>query len=304
MFLESGSKDLFSMNDIEFSMEKRLCDVFEVLPSLAALHGREGRVYSLLEDVTAEAVQVLFGPHGRGCANFPFVGEIKMPYVSMGSINSTHLFGLDELIIFAFYQKNKNVYRRIADIGANIGLHSIFLAKLGYYVEAFEPDSKHREIIDRNTALNAVRERVIVFPHAVSTNEGTLEFVRVLGNTTGNHIAGAKKSPYGELERFSVPTAAFREIIKRVDLVKLDVEGHELAILADTRREDWAAVDAMVEVGSPDNARGIFDHMKSLGVNMFSQKSGWRRVVDLGQMPISHKEGSLFISCRAEMNWV
>ena len=34
--------------------------------------------------------------------------------------------------------------------------------------------------------------------------KGQLDFIRVLGNTTGSHIAGSKASPYGELEKFLV----------------------------------------------------------------------------------------------------
>ena len=32
----------------------------------------------------------------------------SLPYYDMGNINTTHLFGIDELIILSFYLKNKN----------------------------------------------------------------------------------------------------------------------------------------------------------------------------------------------------
>jgi FkbM family methyltransferase len=307
MCLGNGSKVHFDQTEklphMIHSMEKMLCHLIDALPSARKLHSRREAVYALFEQVAGAAVQEIFGPDGEQRANLPMIGALQMPFVSMGAINSTHLFGLDELIIFAFYARNRRNYRRVADIGANIGLHSIVLAKLGYLVQAFEPDSLHRELMTRNFALNGVSDRIVIHPEAVSTDVGSLEFVRVLGNTTGSHIAGAKRAPYGELETIIVPTASFREIMSNVDLIKLDVEGHELDILVDTRRDDWLTADAMVEVGTLENAQGIFDHMNSIGINMFSQKNGWERVIDACQMPISHKEGSLFISCRGEMNW-
>jgi hypothetical protein len=60
----------------------------------------------------------------------------------------------------------------------------------------------------------------------------------------------------------------------------------------------------MLEVGSIENALAIFEHMKALGVNMFSQKNNWTSVSALDDMPTSYKEGSLFISKKSEMPWI
>lgn len=283
--------------------EEMLCNIVEALPALREFHHRDGKPYQVLHEIAAVAVQAIFGETGPQRARLGPIGEIALPFVSMGAINSTHLFGLDEIIIFAFYLRNTRNYRRVADIGANIGLHSIVLARLGYEVECFEPDPRHLELLEANLRINGVTGRVQVQKKAVSTEVGSVEFIRVHGNTTGSHLAGAKKDPYGELERLTVPTAAFLDIVRNVDLVKLDVEGHELAILTKTKAADWARTDAMIEVGTPENAAGIFSHMNSIGVNMFSQKNSWRRVTSLEDVPTSHREGSLFLTTRTEMNW-
>ena len=41
----------------------------------------------------------------------------------------------------------------------------------------------------------------------------------------------------------------------KVDLVKIDVEGHEAQIICSTDAEDWIDVDAIAEIGSEQNAR-------------------------------------------------
>jgi FkbM family methyltransferase len=280
-----------------------LNSIFGSLPSLRNFHNRDSEVYKLINDINHICSTDLFGKSGPQHANIGEAGEIYLPFVSMGTINSTHLFGLDELIIFTFYARNRRNYKRVADIGANIGLHSTVLAKLGFDVQCYEPDPYHLELLKRNLSLNGIASKVTVHEKAVSTENSTLEFIRVLGNTTGSHIAGAKKDPYGELEKFTVTATAFREILRNVDLVKLDVEGHELEIILSTGSTDWSCTDAMVEIGTPHNAEGVFRHLNAIDVKMYSQKNSWCRVTKIDQMPRSHHEGSLFITCREEMNW-
>ena len=130
-----------------------------------------------------------------------------------------------------------------------------------------------------------------------------MEFVRVLGNTTGSHLAGSKSNLYGEIERFPVKVLPFSELIKGVDFVKLDVEGHEKVILTGTTAEQWDTLDMIAEIGSEDNARAVFDHFIAIGVNMFGQKNNWKKVEQLEDMPTSYHDGSLFISSKAAMPW-
>jgi FkbM family methyltransferase len=220
----------------------------------------------------------------------------------MGAVDSLSLFDLDELILFSFYWRNRHRYRRALDVGANIGLHSIVMSRCGFEVQAYEPDPTHFGLLQRNLARNGCKQ-VSPVNAAVSRRAGTLEFVRVLGNTTGSHLAGAKPSPYGELERFPVPVEAIGPLLQWADLVKLDVEGHEAEILLATSRQDWQETDGVVEIGSSANARLVFDHFRAENVNLFAQKHGWSRVKELAEMPTSYREGSLFITCKEQMSW-
>ena len=233
---------------------------------------------------------------------FGELGSIVLPYQKMGAIDSLDLFGLDELIVFAFYYRARGNYRRAADIGANLGLHSIVLAKCGSAVDSFEPDPTHFKLLKRNLSLNGIGN---CRPHeeAVSDHPGRMEFVRVLGNTTGSHLAGAKKNPYGDLERFEVKVADIEEIASHSDFLKVDAEGHEDVILAAIPEERWQHLDAIVEVGSDKNAKTLFSHFQGIGVNVFAQKLGWQRVSSLEHMPTSYKEGGVFISAKSQMPW-
>jgi len=279
-----------------------LSQLIAALPALKDFHAPGCDPYELLRMVARQEAEAAFSAEKATPCLFEPFGELIFPYVRMGAIDSIDLFGLDELVIFAFYAANAGRYRKTLDMGANLGLHSILMSRCGFVVTCFEPDPHHYSLLKKNLDDNHA-STVTAVNAAVSVEDGTMEFVRVLGNTTGSHLAGSKSNVYGEIERFPVKVLPFAELIRGVDFVKLDVEGHEKIILASTTAEQWRNLDMMAEIGSQDNARAIFAHFTGIGINMFAQKSGWRQVRRFEEMPFSYHDGSLFISAKAEMPW-
>ena len=277
--------------------------LFLALPSLSTQHAPGSEAYALLKQVARREVENLFYEPGPKVKEFKPFGKLVFPYHKMGAIDSLNLFDLDELIIFSFYWTNRKRYRRVLDIGANIGLHSTILSKCGFEVRAFEPDPQHFEILQKNLALNDCSD-VQTFNAAVSSRAGVMEFIRVLGNTTGSHLAGSKANPYGDLERFPVKVEAIEPLITWADLIKCDVEGHEKEILLATNRDHWLTTDALVEVENESNAAFIYEHFTTLGVQLFSQKTNWQLVRGVDDMPTSYREGTLFVTCKSEMPWL
>lgn len=280
-----------------------LTSLFAHLGSHWQEHARSTEFYKFHDSVMRHAIEESKQSFEKGDGvSFGELGKIVLPYQKMGAIDSLDLFGLDELIVFAFYHRARGRYRRASDIGANLGLHSIVMTKCGFAVDAFEPDPTHFKLLTRNLSLNGVGN-CQPYEEAVSDHPGRMEFVRVLGNTTGSHLAGAKTNPYGDLERFEVKVADIKEIASRSDFLKVDAEGHEDVILTAISREQWAKLDAIVEVGSEKNAGTLYSYFRSIGVNVYAQKLGWQRVASLGQMPTSYKEGGVFVSAKAQMPW-
>ncbi len=233
--------------------------------------------------------------------------RLDVPFVRMGAITSHDLFGLDELILFSFYFKNRSRYSRVVDLGANIGVHSAVLSMLGYQVTSYEPDPQHTSISKRvldnlELASGSVRwEEKAVVPYGFGE---VVEFVRVVGNTTSSHVAGSKE-PYGELEKFSVGAVDILTALNDCDLVKMDVEGLEaelLLSLAEHSNRDKIP-DMILEVGNQQNANKILDMAEKFGLHLFSQMNNWSEVENLSQMPKSYKDGSLFLTRSDEMPW-
>jgi FkbM family methyltransferase len=278
-------------------------NLFSDLAANAAHHARESAFYRRLDTEVKRAFAEARPVFEEGKAvQLAELGPVVLPYQKMGAIDSIDLFGLDELIMFAYYHRSQGRYRRAVDIGANLGLHSILMAKAGMEVEAYEPDPQHFDKLRRNLGLNGVGE---CLPHmaAVSDRKGKTKFVRVLGNTTSSHVLGAKPSPYGELEYFDVELEDIRDIAARTDFMKIDAEGHEAVILTAVPTEAWRNVDAFVEIGSAENARAVFERFERGPVNLFAQKRGWGKVRSIEDMPASYKEGGIFVSAKTAMPW-
>jgi len=280
-----------------------LGEIIEALPALAAQHARTSSSYKALDERARSAVAAsgLTG-EAEETVSLGCFAPIVFPFRRMGAITTLELFGLDELIIFSFYWVNRHRYRRAADIGANLGLHSILMGKCGWNVKAYEPDPAHTKLLRRNMDLNGSAS-VELIEAAVSDEPGMLEFVRVLGNTTSSHLAGAKNDAYGPLERFPVRVESIADIMPTVDFIKMDAEGQEKIIILGTSAEHWDSTDMMVEVGSEDNAAAIFEHLRKIGVHAFAQKIGWSLVESFDDLPTHYKNGSLFITRKPAMPW-
>lgn len=275
----------------------RLGSLLSVIPELVPYLRRGTQTYALLDNV-AQATVLASGFATDGRDNLGEIGLLTLPFREMGAITTLDLFGLDELILFSWYWANKERYQRVADLGANVGLHSIIMGKVGWSVDAYEADPQTVEVLRENLELNNL-DQVRVHNIAVSDKTGHVDFVRVLGNLTGSHISGDKDNPYGDLEKFTVPTVDISSIMQKVDFIKMDVEGSEARIIEATIHRDWINTDVVLEIGSENNATRIFSHLNLLGVKMYAQKNRWEEVEVADHLPFHHSEGLVFCSTQS-----
>ncbi|MBV8187822.1 MAG: FkbM family methyltransferase [Alphaproteobacteria bacterium] len=144
---------------------------------------------------------------------------------------------------FAFLDRTLRRRMTFIDVGANDGLFTLFAAaRVGRRgrVLAFEPSSRERAVLERNLALNRLRN-VDVLPVALANEPGeaTLQIAPALHgghNTLGGFAhkgVAAIATEAVQLETLDAVTA--RLGIARVDVIKIDVEGAELKVLAGAR---------------------------------------------------------------------
>ena len=124
------------------------------LASNFRVHGRGEKYFNSLEMNLLETIEQVHSSTSGEELLLAELGAIKFPFFEMGQINSAKLFGLDELILFSFYYANRNRYKKTLDLGANIGLHTLVMKKLGFQVTSYEPDLIHLAQIEKVMKLN------------------------------------------------------------------------------------------------------------------------------------------------------
>jgi FkbM family methyltransferase len=224
--------------------------------------------------------------------------NIKLPYFSMGKIDSLDLFGPTELMILQLYKHNKSRWSVALDIGANLGLHSILMARLGWTVDAYEPDPGIFKMLVANLAANKSR-KVTAHEAAVhATTQSHMNFVRVHNNLTGSHLEGFKDS-YGPRDTIIVNTVNCADLWNNHDFAKIDSEGNEAELSKTMTEEQMKWMSCVMEVRNETNAAAIFLHFQSIGVPIWAQKVDWQRVKDVSEMPKMNREGSIFVGHEA-----
>jgi len=120
---------------------------------------------------------------------------------------------------------------RILDCGANVGIASIYFKQRypNARITAFEADPSLAEMCRRNLQSNSASD-VDVQASAVWTEDGPIEFVAE-GSDSG---AVAVLEPSMTGQRIVVPAVRLRDWLHEpIDLLKIDIEGAELAVLQD-----------------------------------------------------------------------
>lgn len=116
----------------------------------------------------------------------------------------------------------------VVDAGANIGNHTVFFAKvLGCRVLAFEPVPTTCAVLRENVRRNGLSARVEVFQTALGAAAGTARIAAYDAGNIGGTTLGL--DPAGDIE-VQCLDAIPRD--GKVRLLKIDVEGMDLAVLA------------------------------------------------------------------------
>ncbi len=126
-----------------------------------------------------------------------------------------------------FVEKILTNKRGFVDIGANVGIYTYYFSKKFSAINAFEP---LEDITYRIRSLN--RDNIRVHHNALSNKKGELKFyIPIINGLEVPPLASLekKKKPYKEKIIDVLTLDDFN--LKNVDLIKIDVEGHEYFVI-------------------------------------------------------------------------
>lgn len=183
----------------------------------------------------------------------------------------------------SFYEKQflETIYEivpvdgMIIDVGANIGNHTIFFSSvMGQSVLAIEPIERNFKLLKDNVRNNCI-ENVLLINVALSDKEGLLKFKQMHTNNCGSFSAQINTDEFISDETIDMSKAVTldkliyeADIKDKINLIKIDVEGMELAVLG-------GAIDT-IKNNLPIIACECSTHTEYLQVASFLDKFNYR----------------------------
>jgi len=167
----------------------------------------------------------------------------------------------DETYLESFMTTEKS----FVDVGANVGLHTLSMAKKGAFVYAFEPSPNALKTLYK---LAEFFDNIKVFPYALGSKEGLVKFyLRDKSETDSmffsNDYTSACEVKMKTLDSFN---------LKNIGTIKIDTEGFELHVLkgaVETLKREKPRL--ILEIHNPlfDNETNIKRFLMSLGYKNF-----------------------------------
>ena len=142
----------------------------------------------------------------------------------------------------------------VFDIGANIGYYSVQFARLigpKGIVHSFEPLTHLGRVLEENRELNGL-ENIFIVNKIVSNIEEIQRIYIASEDNWGRSSLMRPSEKYEDVESITVDSYCDTLGIDHIDLVKIDVEGHELSVLKGMEKalEEHCVRDIFVELNS------------------------------------------------------
>lgn len=189
----------------------------------------------------------------------------------------TFYFGTSEPDLFAFYDAYLRDGMTVIDAGANVGLHTLFIARRvapSGRVFSFEASPQNFGRLLENVARSSLKN-VSAYPAALGDEGGKVFFSEDSGDSSRSHISQTNSGVTVDMVRLD--DVCRKESIGIVDFLKLDVEGCELKVLRGAERLFSIGACRMLQVELDVNNLGSQGE-KEGGVEAWLLERGYRAV--------------------------
>lgn len=173
---------------------------------------------------------------------------------------------------------------RVLDLGGNIGLFALraFETWPRASVTSYEPDAVNADVARRSRRLNHLEDRWSIVQAAAGNEDGEVLFAA--GHDALSHVMEAGEDDEGAV---MVEVTDVLDAVADSDLVKMDVEGGEWAILSDPRWERHPPRVLVLEYHPSPACQGADPHIfvrERLAAAGMSHQEIWRRADGHGML--------------------
>lgn len=279
--------------------------LIKLVPYLHRFHSPSNKVFIIFRKLILLMLKKYKIVNKKEICFFPynFNGNLKWPLKQFGNLDSYCYFDLQEIILHSFYFINRNKYKFAIDFGTNIGIDAIVLASFGIKTFAYEPDKDLLSFAKKSKKLNKLKN-LELYPFGILDKNKKQKFIKVLNNLNASHVKGAR-SFYGKYKEIICEFKSFDYMkIKEIpNLIKINIEGSESKVVPTIPLKVWKKADVFIEVHDKKNRDKLWSFFLKNKLNVFSQKKNWKRCEKIDQLPLSNKEGYIFVSTKNEMKW-
>jgi FkbM family methyltransferase len=194
-----------------------------------------------------------------GLTALPFAGGTSL-FARRGMTGATGNFysGLHEYRDMAFVLHALRAGNLFVDVGANVGSYTVLASGVvGARTIAVEPIPATFKSLELNVVLNGLTDLVELQCLGLSDQKGVLRFTESLD--TVNHVATENES----VDSVEVRVATLDEVLqgRSPTVIKIDVEGHERAVLSGATKTltDPALIAVVMETNASGARYGVSD---------------------------------------------
>ena len=169
------------------------------------------------------------------------------------------------------------------DIGANIGLYSIYCAIINpnSKVIAFEPSTNNLRVISRNIAINNLFNQISIFPNALSDKENQFLYLN-----DSSDLEGSAHNNYGKSQKNTICYSTYgtsmnylvnNKILSCPNYIKIDVDGIENLILRGAKdiliNKELREISIEINENEKDKKDEIYELLKENNFSFVQKKN-------------------------------
>lgn len=167
---------------------------------------------------------------------------------------------LNQMFVDNVYRLKGAKVRRIVDLGANIGVATVYMHRIFPEAEiaCVEPSVQNIPVLKQAIALNGIKARV--FEAAIGPSDGTIDLFLSAEPDCTSVVHAVDPVGVVKVAQVSMATVMQQMGWDEIDLLKIDIEGAERTLL--TQNHGWLDKVGMVVGESHVNVGYEYDQMK------------------------------------------